>query len=46
MNSFCGKKNQNDPISTEGGVAFQINLEFQVEIWNSGFNCYRVALYV
>ena len=27
MNSFSGKKNQNDPIRTEGGVAFQRNLE-------------------
>ena len=36
-------KIQNDPIRTEGGVAFQRNLEFQVDL--KFWICYMVALY-
>ena len=34
------EKNQNNAIQTEGGVAFQRNLElfeFRAESWNSGY---------
>ena len=47
---FTLVKTKNDPIRTEGGVAFQRNLEFlhfpeiQVEFWKF-WVCYSVGLY-